>query len=62
MSAAPRDQDDLVDEKLCRARMKSLERSIEDLKQKVDWANRFIIMTLIAVIGELLFLVQGYVL
>lgn len=51
---------DLVDDKLCRARMNSLTDSVKELQGKVDWANRFIILTLVGVIGELLVMLREY--
>ena len=55
------DRNDLVDDKLCLARMNSLKASIADLKEKVDWANRFIILTLVGVVGNLLVMLKEYV-
>jgi len=56
------DKRDLVDDKLCRARMNSLTKDVADLKDKVDWANRLIILTLLAVIGEMVLMMKGYIL
>lgn len=56
------DKRDLVDDKLCRARMNSLTKDVADLKDKIDWANRLIILTLLAVIGEMVLMMKGYIL
>lgn len=47
---------------LCIARMNALKESIKDLKDKVDWANRFIILTLVGVVGQMLIILKEYML
>jgi len=51
-----------VNEKLCDARRSALQDSIKELKEQVSWSNRFIILTLVGVVGQFLLLLREYIL
>jgi len=54
--------DSPVNEKLCDARRGALQDSIKQLQEQVSWANRFIILTLVGVLGQFILLLKEYVL